>query len=79
MGILHASVDFEKIKNTILYPRKAVYKNDYKLVINGLNGDIDEFLYKGKEIKPENNKEVLDDLLDELDIFKGTEKFVVRK
>jgi len=79
LGILHASIDFEKIKNTILYPRKAVYKNDYKLVINGLYGDIDEFLYKGKEIKPEDNKEVLEDLLNELDIFKGTEKFVVRK
>ena len=79
LRILPKSVDFEKIKNTIFYPRKAVYKNDYKLVINGLNGDIDEFLYKGKEIKPEDNKEILDDLLDELEIFKGTEKFVVRK
>jgi len=79
LRILPKSVDFEKIKNTILYPRKAVYKNDYKLVINGLNGDIDEFLYKGKEIKPEDNKDVLEDLLDELEIFKGTEKFVVRK
>jgi len=79
LGILHASVDFEKIKNTIFYPRKAVYKNDYKLVINGLNGEVDEFLYKGKEIKPEDNKEVLEDLFDELEIFKGIEKFVVRK
>jgi len=79
LGILPSSFDIEKIKNTILYPRKAVYKNDYKLVINGLNGEIDEFLYKGKEISPENNKDVLDDLLDELEIFKGTEKFVVRK
>jgi len=59
-------------------PRKAIYKNGYKLVINKY-GDIEEFLYKGKEIKPEDNKEVLNDLLDELEIFKGTEKFVVRK
>ena len=79
LRILPKSVDIEKIKSTIFYPRKAVYKNDYKLVINGLYGDIDEFLYKGKEIKPEDNKEVLEDLLNELDIFKGTEKFVVRK
>jgi arylsulfatase A-like enzyme len=79
LGLIPKSIDLEKIKNTILYPRKAVYKNDYKLVINGLNGEIDEFLYKGKEIKPKDNKEVLDDLLDELEIFKGTEKFVVRK
>ena len=79
LGLIPKSIDLEKIKNTILYPRKAVYKNDYKLVINGLNGEIDEFLYKGKEIKPEDNKDVLEDLLDELEIFKGTEKFVVRK
>jgi len=79
LGLIPKSIDLEKIKDTILYPRKAVYKNDYKLVINGLNGEIDEFLYKGKEIKPEDNKDVLEDLLDELEIFKGTEKFVVRK
>jgi len=79
LGLIPKSIDLEKIKNTILYPRKAVYKNDYKLVINGLNGEIDEFLYKDKEIKPEENKYVLEDLLDELEIFKGTEKFVVRK
>ena len=79
LGLIPKSIDLEKIKNTILYPRKAVYKNDYKLVINGLNGEIDEFLYKGKEIKPEDNKDVLEDLLDELEIFKGVEKFIVRK
>jgi arylsulfatase A-like enzyme len=68
----------ENLKNKYGIPRKAIYKKGYKLVVNKF-GNIEEFLYKGKEIKPEDNKEVLDDLLDELDIFKGTEKFVVRK
>ena len=68
----------ELFKNKIAIPRKAIYKNDYKLVVNML-GNIEEFLYKGKEIKPEDNKEVLEDLFNELEIFKGTEKFVVRK
>ena len=70
---------FEELMNKFCYPRKAVYKNGYKLVINGLNGEIDEFRYKEKNIDPKENKDVLDDLLDELDIFKGIEKFVVKK
>ena len=68
----------ENLKNKYGMPRKAIYKKGYKLVLNKF-GTIEEFLYKGKEIKPEDNKEILDDLLDELEIFKGTEKFVVRK
>jgi len=32
-----------------------------------------------KNIDPKDKKDVLNDLLDELEIFKGTEKFVVRK
>jgi len=68
----------ENLKNKYEMPKKAIYKKGYKLVVNKF-GNIEEFLYKGKEIKPEDNKEILDDLLDELEIFKGTEKFVVRK
>jgi len=36
-----------------------------------------KFLYK--KIKNSFSKNILDDLLDELEIFKGKEKFVVRK
>jgi len=68
----------DKDKGKYGIPRKAIYKKGYKLVVNKF-GNIEEFLYKGKEIKPEDNKKVLEDLLDELDVFKGTEKFVVRK
>ena len=68
----------EKDKGIYGIPRKAIYKKGYKLVVNKF-GNIEEFLYKGKEIKPEDNKDALNDLLNELEIFKGTEKFVVRK
>jgi len=75
--------DYNKIKemrNLYGNPRKAIYKNNYKLVIGGIEeGSIEEFTYKGRNIDPKDNKEVLEDLLDELEIFKGTEKFVVRK
>jgi len=68
----------EKDKGRYGIPRKAIYKKGYKLVVNKY-GDIEEFLYKGKQINSEDKKDVLEDLLDELEIFKSTEKFVVRK
>jgi len=75
--------DYNKIKdmrNLYGNSRKAIYKNNYKLVIGGIEeGSIEEFTYKGRNINPKDNKEVLEDLLDELEIFKGTEKFVVMK
>lgn len=69
----------EKMKNIYGNPRKAIYKNNYKLVVGGLGGEIEEFTFKGKNMVPNENKNVLDDLIDELEIFKGTENFVVRK
>ena len=59
----------------MFYPKKAIYKNGYKLVINGNTGGIDEFSYNGKEIVPK--KDILDDLKNEREIFKGNEKFVI--
>jgi arylsulfatase A-like enzyme len=69
----------EKMKNMYGHPRKAIYKNNYKLVVSGLGGEIEEFTFKGKKLAPNENKNVLDDLIDELEIFKGTDSFVVRK
>ncbi len=65
----------QTIKTSVGYPRKAVFKNGYKLVVNGLNGTIDEFTFNKKPMNPKENKEIVKDLLDELYIFKGTEKF----
>ena len=43
------------------------------------DGDIEEFTLKSKNIDPQDHKEILEDLLSELEIFKGTERFVVGK
>ena len=37
--------------------RKAVYKDRFKLTVNGTDGIIEEFLEGNKEIKVEDNKE----------------------
>ncbi len=70
-----------ELKNRYGNPRKAIYKNGFKLVVNGNNGEIEEFTLRGKDIDPRSSdhKEILEDLLDELEIFKGTQRFVVRK
>jgi len=47
---------FEELMNKFCYPRKAVYKNGYKLVINGLNGEIDEFMYNEKKYRSQRQK-----------------------
>lgn len=68
----------DKIINEKFYPREAIYKNGYKLVVNSQNGDIDELSFKGKKLNyPE--KEVLNDLVSELENFVGKEKFVVNQ
>jgi hypothetical protein len=49
--------------------------NKYKLVVNGLSGEIDEFTNNGKILSIKDNSNVLKDLVNELEFFKGTEKF----
>ncbi len=68
-GGLPKETKWNDLKNKIFYPRKAVYKDGYKLSINQLNGEIDEFLFKGKEISVEYRKTIVDDLLNELERF----------
>ncbi len=63
---LFKGLNVEELKRKYGYPKEAVYKNGYKLVINGLNGDIDEFSYKKKNLSPSDNKEILKDLVNEL-------------
>lgn len=69
----------ESLKSKFLYPRKAVFKNGYKMVVNGLNGEIEEFTFNKKMVSPSENKEIVKGMLDELYIFKGNEKFVLPK
>lgn len=55
-------------------PRKAIYKNGFKLVINKKH-EIEEFSYNKKFLDPKENKVVLNELMSEIEIFKGTENF----
>ena len=74
-GLLPNRPNIEEKYKKINYPRKAVYKKGYKLVVNGSNGNIVEFNYKGKAVDPPSD--ILKDMLEELEIFKGTENFVL--
>ncbi|MGC9123212.1 MAG: sulfatase [Thermoplasmata archaeon] len=57
--------------------RKAVFKNGFKLVINGENGQIEEFTFHGKNADVSEHPNVIKDLKEELSIFKGNEKFII--
>ncbi len=74
-GILPAELDYQKMIKNMFYPKKAVYKNNYKLVVNGLEGTVDEFTFKKKQIEVKEYPEIFKDLVNELSIFKGTERF----
>ena len=75
---LKDKINFDMISK-ILYAKKAVYKDGYKLVVNGTDGSIDEFTYKGKVLDFNDHKVEGDDLLNELENFVGKEGFVVNK
>ncbi|MGC8646202.1 MAG: sulfatase [Thermoplasmata archaeon] len=57
--------------------RKAVYSKGFKLVINGENGEVEEFTFHGKKANVSEHPNVLKNLRDEISIFRGNEKFVV--
>ncbi|MEM4256690.1 MAG: hypothetical protein QW746_05190, partial [Thermoplasmata archaeon] len=76
-GILPESINIDTMKKNVFYPRKAIYKNKYKMVLNGLSGEIEEFTFNGKDAEIDKNKEIIEELKNELYIFKGTEKFII--
>ncbi|MGC8593943.1 MAG: sulfatase-like hydrolase/transferase, partial [Nitrososphaeria archaeon] len=59
----------------LIAPRKAVYKRGYKLVVNGLKGEVEEFRKGESKKDPKDEKETFNEMLDELYFFKGKEKF----
>lgn len=71
------SNDFSNTDLSIHASRKAVYKNGFKATVNGSTGSLEEFLKNGLPVKPDTYASVLDDLLNELEIFKGNEKFLI--
>jgi hypothetical protein len=76
-GVLPSDIDYVGMRNKILYPKKAVYWNKYKMVVNGLTGEIDEFKENGKDIDHNEKKDVVDHLREQIYIFKGKENFKV--
>jgi hypothetical protein len=76
-GVLPSDIDYVGMRNKILYPKKAVYWNKYKMVVNGLTGEIDEFKENGKDIDQNEKKDVVDHLREQIYIFKGKENFKV--
>ncbi|MDE1811076.1 MAG: hypothetical protein KGH66_03480, partial [Candidatus Micrarchaeota archaeon] len=61
--------------------RKCVYREGYKLTVNGTDGTIEEFMKDGREIPmgDPKNKTVARKLLAELDDFRNGEKFSIPK
>ena len=68
-------VELEKARRLLDVPRKAVYKGHYKLQVQGIDGTIEEFTMNGRTLIPSENKQILRELLNELELFKGQEKF----
>ena len=69
--------DFSETDFKIHASHKAVYKSGFKATVNGSAGTLEEFLKNGLPVKPDAYAGVLDDLLNELDIFKGNERFLI--
>ncbi len=73
--VLPEELDYKELIREMFYPKKAVYKKNYKLVINGIDGNVDEFTFKNNRIDIKNHKEIFDDLVNELYNFRGNERF----
>ena len=56
-------------------PRKCVFKDGYKLSVEGATGKVEEFTLNGKGIDQKENADKFKDLINELEIFKGKENF----
>ena len=67
------------VKDKYEKTRKCIFKDGYKLTVNGTDGKIEEFTHEGKDIKIDENKEQVEKLLEELEIFKGKEDFNLPK
>ena len=76
-GILPSDINFSLMNEKMFYPKKAVYWKNYKLVLNGLTGELDEFTENGKPQDPNEKKEIVENLKEQIYIFKGQESFRV--
>lgn len=67
----------ESQDDAIDVPRKAVYTGSEKLVVQGRDGKIEELSKNGAQLDIKNNRALASDLLTELDLFRGSEKFLL--
>jgi arylsulfatase A-like enzyme len=74
-GILPREMEGEAQR--IFHSRKVLYKEGYKLVVDGTLGKIEEFKKGQTDVSQVDNREKLEDMLSELELFKGTERFIV--
>ncbi len=65
----------EYVKQKYEKVRKAVFKDGFKLNVNGTDGLIEEFTKDGKDVEPKDYKKEFEDLKNELEIFAGSESF----
>ncbi len=71
------NVDFDEFRDKYGYMKKAVYKNGYKLVVDGTHGRIVEFKKGEKNADIADSRSIVLDMVEDLYIFKGNEKFVL--
>lgn len=59
-------------------PRKAVFKDGFKLAVEGKTGRVEEFTKNGKDVSKDiRYSKMTEELAGEIDIFKGQEKFLL--
>ena len=61
--------EIQIVAKKYLYPRKAIYKDGYKLVLNGLSKTIEEFTFNGLSMNQYDNRNKIRELLNELEAF----------
>ena len=57
--------------------RVAIFKDNYELIVNAQSG-IEKFVYQNKNIDKDHNKNILNELLEEISIFNGINDFNVQ-
>ncbi len=65
----------DKTRKEYDVPRKAIFKDGYKLVVNCSIGAVEEFALNGKALSIKDKS--YDDLVNELHLYKGNEKFML--
>lgn len=71
-GNLSRDTDFE---DNVL--RKCVWQDGYKLTVDGTNGKVESLERKGIEVDVRDNRQVVDSLTSNLEIFVGNQDFVM--